>query len=215
MEKTESRYCNNCQHKTDHSVLSKNTIDGSEPYDEEYYLSWSNTYTLYECKGCHEVHMEKVFWFSEWDDVEKTVYPPRISRKTPKWIESVPKKQKELLEEIYIALAANCTNLAVMGARSLIDLFILDKIGDVGTFIQKMQKLEESGFISKEQKEYINAALDTGHAVVHRGFNPTDDDVNKVMDIIENLLINYSLKKAGKELEKVTPKRKTTRKTKK
>jgi uncharacterized protein YutE (UPF0331/DUF86 family) len=215
MEEIVSRFCNNCQHKTDHTILSVNEIKGNEPYDEEYYVSWSNTYTLYECKGCHEVHMEKVFWFSEWDEVEKTIYPPRISRKTPKWIESVPKKQKELLEEIYIALAANCTNLAVMGARSLIDLFILDKIGDSGTFIQKMQKLEENGFISKEQKEYINAALDTGHAVVHRGFNPDDDVVNKVMDIIENLLINYSLKKAGKELKRVTPKRKPAKKQKK
>ena len=48
----------------------------------------------------------------------------------------------------------------------------------------------------------------TGNAVVHRGFQPSDDIVNKVLDIIENLLITYSLKEIGKELKEITPKRK-------
>jgi hypothetical protein len=152
--------------------------------------------------------LEKIFWFSEWDKSEIKIFPPRISRKTPKWIDSVPKIQKELLEEIYIALAADCKQLAVMGARTLIDLFILDKIGDIGNFTVKMAELQKKGFISKEQNEYLAAALDTGHAVVHRGFKPSDDIVNKVLDIIENLLINYSLKKIGKELKGITPRRK-------
>jgi len=202
------RFCNNCQNKTDHTKLFKKENGGSEPYDDEYSISWSDTYILFECNGCHEIHLEKIFWFSEWDDVEKTNFPPRISRKTPKWINSVPKNQKELLEEIYLALAADCKQLAVMGARTLIDLFILDKIGDVGTFNDKMNQLKDKGFISLEQKDYLTAALDTGHAVIHRGFKPSDDIVNKVLDIIENLLINYSLKKIGKELKIITPKRK-------
>lgn len=208
MSDIEKRFCNNCQNKTDHTKLLKKVIDGSKPHDDEYSIHWSDTFILFECNGCHEIHLEKIFWFSEWDDVETTNFPPRISRKTPKWINSVPKNQKELLEEIYIALAANCKQLAVMGARTLIDLFILDKIGDVGTFREKMNQLQNRGFISLEQKDYLTVALDTGHAVAHRGFQPSDDIVNKVLDIIENLLINYSLKEIGKELKEITPQRK-------
>ncbi|MDD2624677.1 MAG: hypothetical protein PHQ02_07650 [Candidatus Riflebacteria bacterium] len=62
-------------------------------------------------------------------------------------------------------------------------------------------------FISSEQKQHLKAALDTGHAVIHRGFQPTDDIVNKVIDIIESLLINYSLNKNADELNEITPKR--------
>jgi len=207
MHITEKRFCNNCQNKNDHTKLYTKEKKGSETFDQDILIYWSETYNLFECNGCHEIQLEKVFWFSEWEEVETTIFPPRISRKTPKWISSVPKNQKELLEEIYMAIAANCKQLAVMGARTLIDLFILDKIGDRGTFIEKITELQNKGFISLEQKEYLTAALDTGHAVAHRGFKPSDDIVNKILDIIENLLINYSLKVIGEELNDITPKR--------
>jgi len=207
MPDIETRFCNNCQNHTDHTKIYTKTINGCEPPEDDYQISWSDTYSLFECNGCHDIHLEKVSWFSEWDDVETTNYPPRVYRKTPKWIDSVPENQKKLLEEIYRSLAANCKQLAVMGARTLIDLFILDKIGDIGNFEQKMTELQQKGFISIEQKKYLTAALDTGHAVIHRGFQPSDDIVNKVLDIIENLLINYSLNEIGDELNEITPKR--------
>jgi len=201
-------FCNKCQNYTDHTkIYTKKVNDGQEKIENDYQLSWSDTYSLFECNGCHDIHLEKVVWFSEWDDVETTNYPPRIYRKTPKWINSVTETQRKLLEEIYRSLAANCKQLAVMGARTLIDLFILDKIGDIGNFEQKMTELQNQQFISSEQKQHLKAALDAGHAVIHRGFQPTDDIVNKVIDIIESLLINYSLNKNADKLNEITPKR--------
>ena len=201
-------FCNKCQNYTDHTeIYTKKVNDGQEKIENDYQLSCSHTYSLFECNGCHDIHLEKVVCFSEWDDVETTNYPPRIYRKTPKWINSVPETQRKLLEEIYRSLAGNCKQLAVMGARTLIDLFILDKIGDIGSYKQKLTKLQEQQFISTEQKQHLTAALDAGHAVIHRGFQPTDDIVNKVIDIIESLLINYSLNKNADELNEITPKR--------
>jgi hypothetical protein len=213
MENVKTVFCNNCQNKTDHSILFVKNYDGSEcineedPFEQRYYIRWSDTYSMLECNGCHEVHLEKTYYFSEADGVELQVYPPRIARKTPKWITSVPDNQAKLLREIYKALAADCPQLVTMGTRTLIDLFIVDKIGDIGTFDTKMRELESKGFISKIQNEYLSAALETGHAVIHRGFRPNDNVVGKVLDIIENLLINYSLEEVSEELKSVTPKK--------
>jgi len=75
-----------------------------------------------------------------------------------------------------------------MGARTLVDMAILDKVGDVGTFKQKLEALEADGFVSKRNREVLDAALDAGNATAHRGHRFDPESVNQVMDIVENLL---------------------------
>jgi hypothetical protein len=210
--KIKNMFCNNCQNKTDHILLFSKELLGSEELAEDVYLNWSDTYKLYECNGCHEVQLEKIYWFSEWDGVETRYFPPRVYRKTPKWINDIPEKQKTLLKEVYIALAADCISLVLMGSRTLIDLFITDKIGDVGTFIEKLNRLEKNGFVSAVQKRFLSSALNAGNAVIHRGYKPTNEIVNQVLDIIEHLLISYSLEKKEKKIKKATPQRRKTKK---
>lgn len=210
MEKIIKTFCNNCLNKTDHIKLFSKLTRDEEPYDTEYRISWSNNYELFECCGCHEIHLINTFWFSEWNPGETVIniYPPRISRKLPKWINDIPEDQKALLREIYFALSANSKRLVVMGTRALLDLFINDKIGDIGGFDQKLNELTEKGLISENQKNILSTFLDTGHAVIHRGFYPDDEIVNQVLDIIENILANYSLDKYKNELDAIVPKRK-------
>lgn len=45
--------------------------------------------------------------------------------------------------------------LVVMGTRSLVDMFMNEKSGDIGGFEQKLKVLEDDGFISKRQKEIL------------------------------------------------------------
>lgn len=46
--------------------------------------------------------------------------------------------------------------LAVMGTRSLVDMF--EKLGDIGGFEQKLKALVDDGFISKRQKKFLNSS---------------------------------------------------------
>jgi hypothetical protein len=96
----------------------------------------------------------------------------------------------------------------MMGARALIDLVMLDKVGDTGTFSEKLKALVSQGYVSTLNREFLEAALEAGHAATHRGHEPTTADVNRMMDIIENLLqAVYVLGDAAEQLKKRTPKR--------
>src|SRR3989442_1148256 len=77
--------------------------------------------------------------------------------------------------------------LPMMGARTLVDMMILEKIGDVGGFKEKLGELEKEGFISSRSREMLYAALEVGNAAVHRGHAATKSKVQDVMDIVESM----------------------------
>ena len=187
-EKTESIPCNRCLNATRHKLLSTHEQSGSEPYDEESSTHWTKIYDLLECCGCQEITLRRVFYFSEWNpgDYETIYYPPRIGRTLPIWQKELPGEIASLLREVYMALQANSGRLAMMGARALIDMTILDQIGDAGSFKQKLDVLEEDGFISSKNREILEAALEVGNAASHRGYCPPDIHINQVVDIVEN-----------------------------
>ncbi len=207
--KIERIHCNKCGHKTKHIIVATRRQDGSEPYDREYSISWTTIYDMLECQGCEEITVCRRFYFSEWNrgDVQINYYPPRIARRLPLWKDDLPDEIVSLLEEVYAALQANSRSLAMMGARALIDMVILQKVGDVGSFPQKLTALEKAGFLSDKNREVLEAALDMGNAAAHRGHRPNSKHVRSVMDIVENLLQATILQTIVDDLKKATPPR--------
>lgn len=209
-EKTTKVHCNRCLQRTAHRTIAERTqreTDGDG--DGEYDIWWDSKFTVYECCGCGHVTLKHETWFSEADPGDSAVgfYPPPISRPIPRWHSDLPQPMSSLMEEVYAALQANSRRLAIMGARALVDLFMSDKCGDIGGFEQKSEALVEQGLLSKVQKEFLDAALETGHAVTHRGMNPKSKDVEKVIDIVESLLHSYTLAEAASDLTRATPPR--------
>lgn len=110
------------------------------------------------------------------------------------------------MEEIYSALQADSRSLAMMGARAVIEAAMLKKMEDSGSFAGNLQRFEELGYVSKQNREYLDAALDAGSAVIHRGHHPTPFELETVMDIAENLLQSvFVLEKPSKALKELTP----------
>lgn len=96
----------------------------------------------------------------------------------------------------------------MMGARALLDMVIVEKVGDVGTFAEKLRKLESEEYISGKNRRVLEAALDVGSAAAHRGHAAKKSQVDAVMDIVENLLqAVYVLPDLAEELKKSTPPR--------
>ena len=163
------------------------------------------------CCGCSAVTLRHTHNFSEEPEPTVNYYPPFVSRPMPRWSAKLKNyKLYLLMKEVYSALYANCRRLATMGARTAVDMVLLDKVGDLGSFAEKLQKLEQAGFVSRHSREFLAAALDTGHAAAHRGHEPTEEQLNHVMDIIENVLQSvYVLQDSAAELRKTTPPRAT------
>jgi hypothetical protein len=199
--------CRACHRVTNHEILHKHRDEGAEYVENIGEVSWVNAYEMLGCRGCGTVTLRVTHWFSEDPGEEVRYYPPFISRTMPPWrnkLKSWP--LRELMDEIYSALAADSRRLATMGARTIVDMVLVDKVGDVGTFGKKLEELEKAGFIARQGREYLEAALDAGNAAVHRGHNPTEEQLNHVMDIVENVLESvYVLGEAAAELRKTTP----------
>lgn len=202
-------HCNNCRRETRHKLVKRidgdTGVDGDEPQNS---IHWQTTFDVLQCNGCLEVTLKRIYEFSEWDYPDIRYFPPRISRHLPKWVDDVPYELKTVLEEIYRALDANNYRLPLMGARTLVDMVILEKVGDIGPFSEKLNQLEAQGYVSKKSNEVLEAALDAGSAAAHRGYSPKPKELNIVMDIVENLLqAVYVLHDAAQELKKTTPPR--------
>jgi uncharacterized protein DUF4145 len=98
----------------------------------------------------------------------------------------------------------------MVGARTLVDMVMVQKVGDVGTFSEKLRQLVKAGFLSAHNRDVLDAALDAGSAAAHRGHVPSASDVDAVMDIVENLLhAVYVLPDMARRLKRTTPPRRS------
>lgn len=207
-------FCNRCFSETLHDVYqlqgSNELLCDSDGFPVEKYIT---EYSALQCKGCKKVMIEVATRFDGTDMYNYEYYPPKLSRRLPDWLKRLPKKQsyeniKKLFEEIYQALHVKASRLSIMGARTLVDIFMNDKLGDIGSFEKKLDTLESKGYLSKTNKKVLIAALDVGHAVSHRGHNPSEEEVFTVIDIVENMLHTIVLDREAAKLKKNTPKRK-------
>ena len=189
---TTKTFCRECGQTTWHQIvasLNRREIEVEE--DPPIPPVWADVvYDFLQCCGCDCVTMRSTLTCEKLYQDDKVVrhFPPSTARRQPAWAVQLPMSAQLLIREIYNALYSGGLRLAVMGARTLVDMAILDKVGDVGTFKQKLEALEADGFVSKRNREVLDAALDAGNATAHRGHRFDPESVNQVMDIVENLL---------------------------
>ncbi len=214
-EEIEWLHCNGCVRNTKHKLIAEHTDTYSEPYYEEIdgverrcEMWWTTEYKVFACCGCESVLLRKESSWSE-DDYfgEVEYYPPPISRRLPTWLNELPFDMRGLLKEVYAAIHSDSKRLALMGARALLDMFIVEKVGDVGTFKQKLKAMEDCGYVSNKHREMLEVALEAGNAATHRGFNPEAGILNQVVDVVESVLQMYALEKASLTVKGAIPKR--------
>jgi hypothetical protein len=200
--------CNNCGHPTNHLVVAVRHLEewvGEEDGDGGLTLDLEYEYAMLECGGCQSISLRA----DEMLDgrlFSTTFYPPRVDRKKPAWSMDLPIQLQSLMTEIYAALANDSRKLAVIGARTILDIVMTHKAGRRGTFQSRLEALEAKGYIGKANREILRAALDAKSATAHRAYAPPSDIVNEIMDIIENLLeAVYVFPKSMKKIKHSTP----------
>jgi len=166
-----------------------------------------------QCRGCEEVILRRTFHYLEasgyppggWD---VRYFPPATFRKSPEWHEKLPEEFRSLLYELYRSLDDESLRLPLMGARTLVDMLMLEKVGDIGGFKAKLKKLEEDGYVSSHGREVLEAALEIGSAATHRGHAASISEVQAVMDIVENMLqAVFIFPEVAEKLKSATPPR--------
>lgn len=202
----QSSHCNSCRRHTKHDVLNRHVVDDS--YVDEHGVEVSKfTYTFLACRGCSTASLMVNYFDNLVGEYEPVLYPARTFRRLPQWSCQLNREWRELLQEIYSTLDAGSRRLAVMGARTLLDLYLTATVGNDGYFVERLEKLVRVGELAPLDKGTLRAALEAGNAAAHRGYNPAVTDLNIVMDIVENLLQKHVLQSTAKRLEKTTPPR--------
>jgi hypothetical protein len=208
IERIERIECVTCTYETKHTVVAEYGSGDSQEVGEHGSIDWHTTYTLLECRGCGGVTLRQAYRFSENDyNAELTYFPPRVSRRAPPWIDRVDRDTQALMHEVYTALYADSRRLALMGARTAIDLLIVRRVGDTGTFAQKMDALERQGILGARNRAVLEAALEAGNAAIHRGHSPSASDLAAVLDIVEHVLHAELLEVDAEQLRQGTPPR--------
>jgi hypothetical protein len=120
----------------------------------------------------------------------------------------LPERAMSFLTQVYAALDAGASDLAVLGLRSLFDLTALKLVGDVGTFAEKLRVLVAKGYIGEEDAQSLQVVIDAGSAVAHRGHRLSMEHVHLIRTCIEGLLFQrFVVPKRIRALKRAIPKR--------
>lgn len=194
-------HCNSCLGIRKHSILFETEKNYSDEGEYDTYEE-ACKYSLVECDGCEDISLHTEWRNNVNPESEHSQWPPKISRKPPKWLvdlflaENIGNPYKrEFLGEIYIALKNNCLRLAVIGIRALLEQIMIESVGDQKTFNKNLEKFEADGYISKLQREAITPVIEAGHASMHRGFKANKDDVEALIDVLENVIESIYISK--------------------
>jgi hypothetical protein len=188
-------HCNTCLGQRWHTVLYSTKREYVEESDIGFQYEEVTVYRLAECDGCDTITMHTAWNSSAQPETIEEQWPPKVSRNQPKWMHELfmsggasnPFKH-EFIREIYSSLKVGNFRLTVLGVRALLEQVMLEKIEDQGTFAGNINAFESAGFISRIQREAIMPVIEAGHASMHRGFKATEQQVEAILDITENVI---------------------------
>ncbi len=214
---TTKAHCNTCGGERNHEVLHSEKTTWEDP---EHTVSGSDTYETLKCCGCENIKLRHTSRCSEDDGPTMNYFPAAIFRRNPEWFNELwlelsagDEFVEQLLKEIYVALQHNLPSLATMGVRSLLEKIMVSKTGDQGSFVQNIGEFEKLGYVSRIQRERLEAILEAGHAAIHRTYKPREKDVITLVDLTEHIVETVYLHEAKiTELKKRVPPRVTKKK---
>jgi len=193
---TEKIHCNTCGIHTNHKVEYSHSRSWHEELDDEACVRFAEKYDWLVCLGCGSGVIRLLDSSSIYDD-QTTFYPPRSSRRKPRWLtgwrwdgnlDLGDSDVKELLREIYVALHQDSRRLAGMGLRSLVEYVMIEKVGDRGSFTKNLEAMLDEGYISRRQSDRLKILIEAGHATTHRAWRPSTEDIHIIMDIVEHMI---------------------------
>lgn len=205
-----SAYCQSCKKETTQEVLTTFCHEESQGSGDQHHLDLEVTTAFLRC-GCNTACIKVEAVESNIEQVFKQLIPPAPVRSMPSWVDELPKEMADLLREVHLALTHNQKWMVAMGARTLIDMFALKRIGDTGGFKEKLQRLEREKYLSQTDVVVIGSAVEVGNEATHRLTPPSKRECRQVLDIVENLLHRLVLANHGVELSENLAKRESAK----
>lgn len=214
-------FCADCEKYTRHKIIANHVVDVSCTDKRGHHLMRHRDHMIVECFGCGNIHFLLVKMSAEnlaftigYDHpynapFVQEVYPIAFQlRRPPEWLYKLDDPMKGMLRETYIALNIRLNRMAAMGSRATLEAVINATVGDQGSFQSGVSKLIADGFLAENSKSVVLDTLDVGSAVTHRGFDPDQDTILRVVEIIENVIHAIIVSpQIGEAIKSITPQR--------
>lgn len=196
--------CSNC------GGIRNCNIEGeySVRYSEHGFWGVTTWYIL-QCRGCDHVFCQQMKINSEdidqhYDEDDQEIvgyteeleyWPALTKRSLPSWFAELDDKLPGMndlttaLQEVYAALDRDSRILPVIGTRMAFDIAatLLEVDSDL-TFAEKLDNLVGKGLLGTVDVDRMHTLIEAGNASTHRGWRPTKEDLNTVVDILEHFL---------------------------
>ena len=200
-EKIEKYFCNICKGKTNHFIRKEYE---STRYNDDGDLWQTELMQIVECCGCDNLAFVKKSQFCE--DVEywvnpatgenelvprwvQSIFPPVTYRAPPTWLAGLRDLTlRNIAWETYKSLETESHYLATFGSRTLIDRLIFLIVGEKDNFAKGLGALQAEGKISQQERDILEPVIQAGHAAAHRGWEPSKDQLNVILDTVESLI---------------------------
>ena len=93
-----------------------------------------------------------------------------------------------LITEVHSAHSNGLERLTIMGIRSVIELIMIEKVGDHKTFWKNLDEFNKKGYISTIEYDILRSVIDVGNEVTHENKLPQPEGVIVAIDIMEHLI---------------------------
>ena len=147
------------------------------------------------------------FYFSGVLD-ESIFFAENTPDRKPDWYDLLDDIQKALILEIDSAMSNKLEALPTIGLRTLLETIMVEKVGDCGSFFQKVKRFTEEGYVTPKMAEALIHVLDAGNASAHRAYFPSKDDLVTCVELVKHLIHGiYILRPRVEKVADNTPKR--------
>ena len=201
-------HCNRCHAETPHASRGEcRKTDSCFDEASRTEIHFAETYTLLQCQVCGQGRLQVVMWNSENDHTPPTLIPAPECRRPPDWLSELEQPLRTLLKEVYAALDAGMYAIALMGVRSVLDIWVSEQTSAKNNFLQKLEDLANIRTLNARQVEILKGVFDAGSAAAHRGYTPSLTDALSATEALENLLHQNVLIPRVNALKGNTPQR--------
>jgi hypothetical protein len=193
--------------------------------DEFTSVDGFNDHRLLRCRGC-----ETVFYLVEstnsedWDGrfnpvtgqeemyhpVTRRTYPaPESALLKPEWVAILREVDLQLfsiVDQVYEAREHRLLILAAVGLRTAFDRSTeLLGIDPAKPLVAKVEDLVDRGAVGMQEAALLKVIVDAGSAAAHRGWSPTPEEFQVLLDWLEQFLVRSFVKPRSPDSVKSIP----------
>jgi hypothetical protein len=219
-------HCNNCGKEMNHEILKNYCEIGTAVLDSEpnikygicrYTEDFSNDYQIIKCSGCDTVSYRSIRSSSEYQDFENNGpreerFPP-LKKRTGKKFKYLPAALSKIYQEVIASYNNDSFILCASGIRATLEGICKDKGTNVKylNLNKKINKIVEKGFVSQQYESILHKLRFLGNDAIHELQEPTHEEINVALDIIEHITENlYEIPEKAEILQQRTPDKRET-----